>query len=81
MTRHLILPEKVTLRVYVFLVCHKPFGKNWKNSKQSLIGKWNLDAQIPIKPHDLDALQELRFSMQQVIKYQNLDTKLCVNEL
>ena len=47
---------------------------------RTLIDKWELDAELPMKSHDLKALQELRGSMQQAVKYLNLDAKLCAKE-
>ena len=46
-----------------------------------LTDKWNLDAELPIEPHDLEILRELRGSMRQAVKYLNLDTQLCGREL
>ena len=43
----------------------------------TLINKWNLDAETPVKPHDLKALRELRSSMQEVVGQLNLDAELC----
>ena len=46
-----------------------------------LVDKWNLDVKFPIQSNDLKILQELRDNMQQAVKYLNLDTKLCAEEL
>lgn len=47
---------------------------------RTLIDKWNLDAEHPIKDNDLKTLQELRDTMQQSVKSLNYNAQLCAKE-